>query len=437
MKQYIKKAVFFLFLALLVVPLLQFKFGLIKMNPLGGEIQTTPRPTATLDRWISMDYQQTYEKYINDNLGFREFFIRAYNQVWFTLFGKLHARDVIMGKNNILYERNYIEDYTGLNFRGEDSIRIQLQRVKYLQDTLSKENVHLILYFAPGKASFFPDEIPEAFLQKAKRQTNYKVYTSLCKEIGLDYIDMNAWFVANKATSHYPLYKQGGIHWTVYGMTLAFDSLNHYMGHKQGAPLPELHTDGIEWSDTARETDNDIEKGLNLLFDIPYGQYAYPIVSWKEGPNTKKPRVMVVADSYWWNVFGSGYTIKSYNGSSFWFYNKEVYYDNGAPKTAADTLKLYNEVQKTDFIIILATEANLRQFGYGFIERLYDLYSGKGDPISDKIRINKELLEEEKNIRGDDNWMNLIRQKAKDTGMPVDTIVRQDAKYMLDQRKKK
>lgn len=437
MEQKIKKAVFILFLGMLMLPALQFKFNVIKLKPLGGNYQFASRPSFTWDSWVKMEYQQKYEAYVNDHIGFREFFLRSYNQTWFTFFRKLHARDVIMGKNYTLYERNYIEDYTGRNFRGEDVINEQLRKVKYLQDTLAKENIHLLLFFAPGKASYFPENIPAVYLKEAKTQTNYRYYTRKSKELGINHIDMNAWFVANKNRTQYPLYMGGGIHWSLYGMTLAFDSLCRYMAPMQNAPLPLLHIDAVELSDTARETDNDIEKGLNLLCNLPYGKYAYPKVSFSESPQTKKPQVMVVADSYWWNVFGAGYTNNAWNGSSFWYYNEQVYYDKGQPMSAPDTMSLYNEIHRNNFVIILATEANLYRFGYNFIERLYDIYTGKGDPIADKKRFDQELVREESVIRADENWMNAIRKKAEEGNLPLDTVIRRDAIYMLSLKKNK
>jgi hypothetical protein len=437
MKQHIKKSVFFFFLALLALPALQYKFELIPIKPLGGHYEFEQRPAFTWDTWVSMQFQQKYEKFVNDNIGFRELFVRSYNQVWFSLFHRVQNYNVVLGRNNVLYEENYITDYLGLNFRGEDSINDQLLKVKYLQDTLAKLNKHLILFFAPGKASYYPDEIPASYRIKEQPQTNYKFYTKRCKELGLNYIDMNGWFVSQKTRSPYPLYKPGGIHWTVYGMTLAFDSLNRYMGNLQGAPLPTFHIDNVEWSDTARDADNDVEKSLNLLFNLPYGKYAYPILSWKEGPTTKKPTVLTIADSYWWNVYGVGYTPRAYNGNNFWFYNQQAYFDNGAPMASVDTISIKEEIQKTDFIIVLATEANYHRFGFGFIERLYDFYTGKGNLLADKRVLEKALLEEIRIIREDANWMALIQKKAKDSGQPIDSVLRKDAQYMLDQKKTK
>ncbi len=437
MEHKIKRAVFVLFLGILVLPALQFKFSFLPVRSLGGNYQFAERPAFAWKDWTSLDYQQKYEAYINDHIGLREFFLRSYNQVWFSLFGEVHARDVVMGNNNTLFELNYIKDFTGENFRGSDIIDDQLRKVKFLQDTLAKENIHLLLYFAPGKASYFPADIPKKLLRSAGGMSNYRYYTARSREMGINHIDANAWFVSQKARAKYPLYYGGGIHWSVYGMTLAFDSLCHYMGNMMGAPLPGLVIDGIEMSDTARETDNDIEKGLNLLCGLGYGPYAYPMVRFESTPETRKPDVLVVADSYWWNVFGKGYTNNAWNSSSFWYYNEEVHYDHGQPMAKPDTVDLYGEIHRNNFIIILATEANLYKFGFNFIERLYGIYTGAGDPVADQKRLEAEIMKEERVIRDDENWMKTMRKKAAEKNLPLDTVIRQDAIYMINMRKSK
>ncbi len=437
MKQNIKKAVFALFLALLVLPALQFKFHFINVKSLGGDYKITERPNFSMKDWISLDFQKKYEQYVNDHIGFREFFIRSYNQVWYYLFNKLRMKAIVMGKDHILFEENYINDYTGKNFKGEDAINEQLKKVKFLQDTLEKEGVHLLLIFAPGKATFFPEKIPEKYLKNIKPQTNYKYYSQQCGKLGLNYIDMNIWFKQQKAISKYPLYYGGGIHWSTYGMTLAFDSLCKYMAGLQQAPLPQLHINSVEYSDVPKYTDNDIEQGINLLFDLPFGPYAYPSVSWSSPANVKKPHVLMVADSYWWNVFNSGYINAAFSGNDFWFYNKEVTFSDGQPKAGTDTLNICHEIHKSTFVIIMATEANMYRFGFGFIERLYDVYTGKGAPVFDPMQLENEIRDQMSVIRNDEKWMELIRKKAKDANKPIDTILRQDAAYMVSVNRNK
>jgi hypothetical protein len=381
----IKQAVFIVFLLLLILPVLQHKFRIVKMEPLGGSYIYEPRPVFSKDSLILMRYQKKYEQYVNEQIGFREFFLRCYNQVWFSLFRQLHARDVILGKNYCLYERNYIEAYTGANFIGEAAIDEQLRKARFLQDTLAKMNKHLILFFAPGKGSFYPENIPDKYLEHINPQTNYKYYVKKCRELGLNYFDMNAWFVSQKNKTPYPIFSNIGIHWTIYGVTMVFDTLTRYMGHLQGKPLPQMVPDYTEVTNKPREMDDDIEKGLNLLFDFPHPDLAYPQYYFEELPDTKKPSVLTIGDSFWWSVYGRGLTTEAFNGSSFWFYNQLAYFSDRAV-TPVEYLDIQKETERFDFVIVLSTEANLGVFGYDYIEQLYNRYTIKKGTASNPVK---------------------------------------------------
>lgn len=435
MDKRIRQGVFVLFMALLVLPAVQFKFNLVKMRPLGGTYVYEERPSFTKKEWLKGEYQEKYARYINDHIGFREFFLRSFNQFCFSVFSIPRAQQIIVGKNSTLFELNYIRDYTGTSFRGKEVINEQVAKLRFLQDTMNQQGVKLIVYFAPGKASFFPECIPQRYLDSMQAMSNYRYYAQTCREAGLRCFDMNAWFVSQKNKSPYPLYHRGGIHWSSYGWTLALDSLCRFMGQQQGTPLPQMEITEVQLSDTARDTDNDIEKALNLLCGLPHDQYAYPLIKINEGENVRKPSVLIVADSYWWNVFSSGNTLHVFDGCDFWYYNTEVYYDDGRPMVAADQLNILSEVQKKDFVIILSTEANLFNFGWGFIEKLYDQYHQGWSALASEFS-EEEIRGQVEYIRNDPEWMSLIEEKAKANLVPVDTQIRNDALYILSQRRK-
>ena len=79
-------------------------------------------PVFTKENWFNGKYQDTSSKYINDNFGFRNDFIRINNQRVFMLYNEARANGVIIGKDNYLYEYGYIvaalgNDYVGQGYR--------------------------------------------------------------------------------------------------------------------------------------------------------------------------------------------------------------------------------------------------------------------------------------------------------------------------------
>lgn len=150
----IKSLLFYILLALLWLPIIQAKFKLIDFSPLKGVVETIDDPYLTKSTWKSGEYQEQEENYLKHNFGFRTPLIRLYNQKQFAFYKKANANSVLVGRENYLYEENYIKAALGLDFLGEDSIRNQVQKLKLIADSLEKKQVKLVVLLAPGKSKF-------------------------------------------------------------------------------------------------------------------------------------------------------------------------------------------------------------------------------------------------------------------------------------------
>ncbi|HRX32614.1 MAG TPA: hypothetical protein P5349_12075 [Tenuifilaceae bacterium] len=374
---YIKRILFLIILASLVIPLFQAKFNIIKLPPLNGAITKPEKGYISVKDWLSDSYQEQEEKYLNETFGFRSLFIRLNNQLAFSLFNEARANGVIVGKENFLFEENYIKAYYGTDFIGYDSIRHRMQRVKFIQDTLAKLNKNIILIFAAGKGSFYPEFFPDKY-RIQKKETNYEIHTALAKQLGISYIDFNKYFVENKYKSEYPLYPQYGIHWSCYGMCLAADSIIRFIEKTRNIDMPNLYWNKID-VEQPKGTDYDIAAGMNILFRLKSFDMAYPHVQLQSDSGKVKPSVLVISDSFYWGMFNFGIS-NAFSNSQFWFYNKQIYSDNFQTPAETSQVSIKDEIAKHDVIIIMATEATLPDFGWGFIETVYNYFKGVKTP---------------------------------------------------------
>lgn len=367
----IRITLFLLLLLFLVLPFFQAKFNFMNLTPLSGAINKPEKEYFSLKKWLSGDYQVKEEKYLNETFGFRNLFIRINNQVAFNLFNKAKANGVIIGKNNYLFEVNYIKAYYGQDFIGVDSIAHRMKRLKYLQDTLAKLNKTVIIAFAAGKGSFYPEYFPKNYIGE-KGKTNYEYHVKFSKELGLNYIDFNKYFVDNKNTSKYPLYPQYGIHWSFYGMCLVTDSIIHYIEKIRNIDIPNLYWNGIDMAN-AYGSDYDIADGMNLMFKLKSFKMAYPNVQIQSDIGKTKPSVLIISDSFYWGLFNLGIS-NAFTNSHFWFYNQQIYPDSYQSLKVTSKVNLKEEIDKHDVIILMATEASLPNLGWGFIENMYNLF---------------------------------------------------------------
>jgi hypothetical protein len=429
-----RNTIFRIIVILLLVPLVLGPFKFLKLAPLKGAIAQPEEKKFSIKDWFSCDYQVLMEKYVNETFGFRNFFIRINNQIAYSLFDKANANGVIYGKNNYMFEENYIKAYYGKDFIGNDSIKNRLLKLKFLQDTLHKLNKNIIIVFAAGKGSYYPEYFPDKY-KTEKKITNYECYLDNSRKLGIDYIDFNQHFLNLKKTSEYPLYPQYGIHWSIYGAWLAADSIIHYIENVRKIKMPYFKCNSVEWAQP-RSTDYDIGDGMNLLFHLRSFKMAYPQMELITDVKKVKPSLLVISDSFYWLLFGSGFTA-AFGANQFWYYNNQIYPSDNQEQIQANQLNTKEEILKYDVIIIMATEATLPGLGWGFIENLYNEFKGIAPKPKYNAAFMKKVNELIVYIRTDNKWYKAIVEKAKTHNIPVDSMLKLDAIFQVEQANKK
>lgn len=365
---------FILIMILLILPVFQQKFGIFRLKPLKGSYELSAKPEFSVKGIFSEDYQNKLNKYIEDHIGFRPLLVRMNNQIAFSLFDTAVANWVLVGKENYLYETNYIRGYLGRDFLGKDSLDKMTQLIKCIQDTLDKHGVKLILAFAPGKASYYPEFIPEKYNPDIKTISNYDYYIQRCKELGIYSIDFNNWFVNMKDTIEYPLVPKCGIHWSTYGVNMALDSLIRYFEYLKNENYYNLTWDSLMITEEYKDTDYDVAEGMNLLFRIDQGPMAYPYSYVLPDSTARKVDVVFIADSFYWNIFGLPLSKELFNNHSFWYYYKQAINPKYKGDKKMEELDLQSELTSQDFVVVLASETNLYRYGFGFFEAAADMF---------------------------------------------------------------
>jgi len=427
-----KNGLLMLIMSIIFLPLLQNKLNLFELKPLKGAIQNEEEGTFIKNNWFSSTFQEMQEKHLNAMFGFRNDLVRVNNQISFSLFNKAKANDVIIGKENYLYEKSYIDTYAGNDFLGEDSIANTIKQLKFISDTLSKLNKHLIIVLAPGKASFYPEYIPDKYLPVLKN-TNYKSFSRGVKRNSLHVIDFNKWFIKNKYKSKYPLYPKNGIHWSNYAVALVIDSIIKKIETTRNINLPNLYFNHVK-IEKPKGDDNDIADGMNLMFELKSVDLAYPKIIIEDGLNKTKPRVLTISDSYYWGIYNMGIS-KCFSNHHFWYYNKMVYPETFKHELQAEELDLNLEIKNHDVIIIMATEANLKNFGWGIIQNLDKLFKGTYKNNQQKRKLNKQVTQYIDLIKKDIQWLSDTKIRAKEKNITIDSMLVLEALWQIKNQK--
>lgn len=415
-------------MALLFVPLIFSFTKLDNQFTLKGSVKKTESPEFNFAKWFDGSFQKDKEEAVKSSFGFRNLFTRIDNQIRYSLFDKITAKNVIEGKDKVFYETGYLNAYLGLDFIGEDKIDAKIRKLKTIQDSLKVNGKHLLVVLAAGKASFYPEYFPVQYDTIRKEKSNYEYYAKQLERNDINHIDFNKLLIELKQNAIYPLYPKGGIHWSKYAEYLVADSLTNYLESLTKMDLPDLILDTITFS-RPRDTDHDIEKGMNLLRRYDQTQMAYPKYHFEQR-NKYRPSSLVVADSYYWGLHNDGYTWGPLANSHFWFYNEEVFPNEGSIPKVKD-LNFENEVSHREVFILIGTEANLYRFAYGFIDNMHE-YITNGAANKKGIDIEEyKVLKAIEKIKSKKSWYDSVKDKAIKNGNTLENQLRDDAIYFL------
>src|SRR5580704_3916091 len=93
---------------------LQKRFDIIQIKPLDGIKELAHKPKPNIKNISDGIYQDSLNKYFNENIGFRPYLIRILNQLKFSFFYITKAPGVVIGKDGMLFIESYINNYIGI-----------------------------------------------------------------------------------------------------------------------------------------------------------------------------------------------------------------------------------------------------------------------------------------------------------------------------------
>ncbi len=403
------------------LPLFQMVFHLVESGGLKGAFVPHAKPELSDSSWFNGDYQKQYEQYLNDTVGFHQDLVRLRNQIDFSLFDKCHSYDIEVGKQGYLIATTHIDYHLGKNHERPSKIDSTVNMLKQLNDTLTKMNKSLILIFAPSRGAFYKELAPSWYDLTPAHESDYQHYIKSLSGTKINYIDFNAAFLQKKETSKYPLFTKCGIHWSNYGGAIAADSMVKYIEKLRGVDLPDIKFSKIEQSKKARGADADLNSTLNLIWPVKNNLMAYPKLRFNR-VNKQKLKLLTIGDSFYFVVLESEVPVEAFDEHSFWYYNGSISSNGPNAWKSVGDLSLVSEIRKHDVITLIATETNLGNLGWGFIEQAWQAFCTPS---------GARLIYYIDKIKNDSVWLQQIKDKAKQSNKNVDLQIQQDANYAV------
>jgi hypothetical protein len=432
-----KKIWFLVLLALLFLPMMQTCFHMVDEKPLDGAFVEAEKPVIAIDRLINETLQDPLMVWCTEQTGFRKSMIRLNNQLMYSVFGETTANGVVKGKDrSTFFVMPYIKSYTGETYLGKDLINKRTQQIKLIQDMLNTKGVTLLPVFVPGKASYYPELIPDKYIEQRHETNNYEEYLKAFAEQGVEIIDFNRWFCDRKGTEAHAIYCNLGSHWTVYGASLAMDSLVNYMESKNHKA--QVHAYIKEFDSTyLLEQDDEIYRIMNLTFPIKHNTIDQPKFGYTEG---YRPKVLAISDSYWWAVYASDIALhqRLFSNGGYWYYNKTIYPKSDSPQNI-ESINYKKEIENQEFVLLVCTEASNNIWPYNFIERYLraydDVFRNKqpdqydtADSLYSAYK-NERIESIIQHIKNSPEWFENIKSYAVENGFTLEQSLWNAAEY--------
>ena len=420
----IPKILIWLLAILFLIQVLQFIFPVINVKPLKGVVFEEEKPAVTWNNWANGNLQSYINNYVDFNFGFRPDFIRLYNQIQYSAFDAIHNDGIIIGKNEYLFGTDYLKEYYGEDYLGADSIQAQINKLQYIREYLKQYNTELLVVLAPGKTYFYPEFLPDQS-RKSADKTNYYEFKDQLNQAQIPVFDVNKWFIDIKDTTKAPLFTQTGIHWSVYGARWVADSLIKKSSAILNKPMNQIHINNYDFSFDFQYSDNDLADLLNLFGNISDYPAAYPNFTRDDSiPKNERPNLIVISDSFFWLLF-DGVLGNAYGSIDYYYYYSSIFSENYNEGTTVGNICVPCELRKTDLLIIMATTPSLKNFGYSFIDDFYLEIRPDYKQALDSLTSTYITV-----IKSDENWLNMVKQKAIKNNLGVDSMIFIDARYM-------
>ena len=427
--------------AVLAAILLQSFTHIVKMNPLKGfDKEEQPPVELSFKTYYDGSYQDYLTEHAKRNTGFREFFIRNYNQVAYSCFNKITNKNIVKGRDQELYLKMYLNEATGVTFKQHfadvDEAKAEAQKnveeTLRLIDTLHQHGKAFLFLFAPTKPAVYPDKLPSYYKNHLFDFSLEEYYIQLFKENHIPHIDFYHYFQDIRDTFPYPLYPRTGTHWSEATIPYVADSVLKKLAEITGYKLPSVHYIDDNLSTDYSVQDGELEASMNLLFPLNKPAIPRPVFELTDTVGTDKPNLLVVADSYFTQLRNSTF-IEAFDAWEFWVYNRDVQSSNPQHqwKQLDQLLDADKVLDNADIVMAVFTAPMYYTYMFGFPQTAQNLF--QNGEISEGAKLQAVI----QMIKDNEDWMKAVEKQAEERGLTVEQNLRRNAIYVLEKKKQK
>lgn len=374
MKNKLAYVLCFLTLGIFIMIYVQDRTRIFKFKKLNGVYYEPKDAKLTMYNFKHGWFQQNLEENIRYSFGFREVLIPFYNQYLWDFYHQSSNSTVKVGKDDWLFGWDDVANYyQGAKYRyGNDpiatknSLDLEASRMYKVQQILSEYRVFIFVSLLPSKAFVFPEYLPEN--PDPERETFHAIeyYPHVFDSLGVNYINVEEIFESWKGHVDFPLFPKTGTHWSHIAAEYAFDTIMHYIEDALNLTLLHYHI-GEKYADESRYPDTDLEDILNLMRPIQPNTNYYADIGVIPNTWAAFPTLLVIGDSFFWNISGSVPLGSLFRRYQYWYYNSTIYFNDQYNHTSQ--VDILNEIFNSRIINLSYSPRQLYIFSDQFLPK--------------------------------------------------------------------
>ena len=385
-------------LAVFVLIYVQERTKLFKLKPLNGVYYTPEKVDFTLDNFLSGKYQQSIDNNLRYNFGFREIFIRFYNQYIWDFYHKSTNKIVKIGKEDWLFGLNEIKNfyesdtYEYANDKNGMKRKFDLEasRMYKVQNILEEYNVFIFVTLLPGKAFLYPEYLPESPEPTREPFHAIEYFPHVFDSLKINYITVMKMFEDQKGKADYPLFYKTGMHWSYIAAQHAFDSVIKYVEAKGNMNLNNFSI-GEKYTAQAKHPDTDLEDLLNLMRPMNLNSFYYSEYQLINDSTATKPIFILIGDSFFWNIVSSVPLDDIFKKHYYWYYNSTIHFDSRYDNTSQ--VDILEEILNSGVIDLSYSPRQLYLFSNKFLPKALLYLTHEDSEIDSTLCIIADSIE--------------------------------------------
>ncbi len=342
-----------------------------------GDSQTIKYPGFSKKTLESHALQKYTETLFEKNVRLRKKLISINNQLYYSLFKKSFAENstLVVGKNDQLFELNYILDYCKTKKELSD-LATWADHIAELNHYITSQGKTFLYIITPSKAEHIPETIPDRFHCKSKgiKDAVYQL-DKLLTERNVPHVNGPDLIKNATITYNMVMFPTGGIHWHWLGSTIEAAAIVDALRLQTKLPFPTLQFTYNMDKPRAGDTDRDI-LSVAALWEKKYS-YKVPQIQFLNPTYSGKPITLsVIGGSFNWSLNRIFLQNKLFTEINYYFY-----FNRHEKLIKPDQLiKWSNEINmaklmKSDIIILEENSAVLvSDHGKRFYEKIMETY---------------------------------------------------------------